>query len=130
MSTEEFAAAFSTVEEIDNDIPDGVILLSMMETEDKADSFFDQQDEEVAGFDCTDGFAVWNLDQGGTYWIFYQMTAEDARPLFISINDDMVVEEGICNDATGSWESDALQRFHYGPFTLDEGSLKVHTDGY
>jgi hypothetical protein len=57
------------------------------------------------------------------------MTAEEALQLVLSNNDDEIISS-VCDSVTGSWESDALQWFHYGPFELHTGSLKIHTDGY
>mmetsp|Transcript_12267 Transcript_12267/g.20323 ORF Transcript_12267/g.20323 Transcript_12267/m.20323 type:complete len:610 (-) Transcript_12267:100-1929(-) len=124
---EELAGAYAVVEGVDESVPGEVVVLSMMDTYLKADSFCEQS-SQVAGFNGTNGFAVWNLAQGGKYWLFCQMTAEDPRPLCLSINDT-VISKAVCASTTGSWKADDLQWFHYGPFEM-EGSVKLDTDGY
>jgi hypothetical protein len=131
MSEEELSHAYKNVESIDTAgtaVPNDVIILSMINAEDKATSFFDQGGQ-VCGFNGTRGFVVWNLERSGVYWVFCQMAAQDARPLCLSSNDE-VISNGICDGVTGSWRSESLQWFHHGPFELKAGSVKIDTDGY
>lgn len=118
---------YDNVDRIDDEVPDGALVLNMVDADEKEDTFF-EQDEQVCGFDEENGFAIWNVTESGTYWVFCQMTAEEARPLCLSVND-VLISNDICNGVTGTWENDGLAWFHFGPFDL-EGSLKVHTEEY
>eukprot|EP00978_Attheya_sp_CCMP212_P017239 scaffold45844_cov49-Attheya_sp.AAC.1 len=125
---EDVSDIYNIAGEIDTEVPDGVVILSMLDTHGKAESLCHMGNDTV-GFDGTGGFAVWNIAQNDTYWILCQMTAQDPRPLRLSTNG-RVISTAICSGVTGSWQSEALQWFHYGPFQLEAGLLKVYTDGF
>ena len=142
----ELISEYNVVESIDNNnnnnnnmvvLPDGVYILNMMDAQDKAENFCAQGGgDQVFGFNGGGGYVSWKLERGGTYYIFCQMTAADARPLFLwtvvsKDNDESrLISKDIAAGVTGSWASDALQWFHYGPFELQGDSIKVDTDGF
>jgi hypothetical protein len=132
---EDLIRGYTLVERIDKEVPDGVYVLHLGNMIEKADFIF-EEGAELFGFNGTHGYARWNLETSGTYRIFCQMTACEARPLKLSIRTsdngqwNLIPAVEIASGVTGSWTSDSIEWFHYGPLTLDGNSIQFHSESY
>jgi hypothetical protein len=132
---EDLIRGYTLVERIDKEVPDGVYVLHLGNMIEKADFIF-EEGAELFGFNGTHGYARWNLETSGTYRIFCQMTACEARPLKLSTRTsdngqwNLIPAVEIASGVTGSWTSDAIEWFHYGPLTLDGNSIQFHSESY
>lgn len=132
------AEAYQLVEHLENDEtpPEDVLVLTMNDPDEKADSSF-EQDDGVVGFDGGEGYCVFNCGsdlKGKAYWIMIHMTSDDERPLCLTTTigeeETQLVSDDIGGHVTGSWDSDGLQWFHHGPFELNGDSVRIHTEGF
>lgn len=135
LDNEEVKYGYAIVDSIDQGVPHGVLVLSLMNMERSAASIFTQA-ADVFGFNGTGGYAAWTLPLCGTYYIFCQMTAADPRPLSLwtasgdEDSTDLISSGVIAKGVTGSWESDAVHWFHYGPWDLQGESLTFSSDWF
>lgn len=75
------------------------------------------------------GFIEWKvrLPTGGPWYLHARMTAEDRRPCSLSING-VRQNQPILAEVTGSWHSDRLKDFTYGPYEFRAGENVFRID--
>jgi hypothetical protein len=135
LDNEELKYGYVIMDAIDQGVPHDVFVLNLVNMDRSAASIFTQA-ADVFGFNGTGGYAAWKLPECGTYYIFCQLTAADPRPLSLwtasgdDDSNDLISCGVIGKDVTGSWESDAVQWFHYGPWDLQGESLKFSSDSF
>lgn len=75
------------------------------------------------------GFIEWrvNLPMDGAWYLRGEMTAAGSRPCSLSI-DGVRQNQRILAEVTGSWQSDRLQEFTYGPYICKAGEHVFRID--
>ena len=75
------------------------------------------------------GYIEWRIKfpSAGKYQLHAQMSAADSRPCILSING-LAQAAPILGETTGSWHSDTLQWFVYGPYEFNEGENLLRID--
>jgi len=75
------------------------------------------------------GHVEWKVDlpKAGQYRLLALMTAHEARPCALSINGEPQAGP-ILGEVTGSWHSDTLQWFAYGPYAFKQGENRFRID--
>jgi len=126
---------------------DGMIALQMAETTNMADFHFIEDDDDLYGFDGEQGWAIWETPSlaeasSSTFHILVHMASDDTRGLRIWLQatteeDDeskVLVARKVATATTGSYGTDSLEWFHYGPFDFSVGDglncIKIQTPGY